>query len=49
MKRRDFLITTLLSSGLIISDQWQSEAASIPGFSQSPFTLGVASGDPEHP
>ena len=47
MKRRDFLITTLLSSGLIISDQWQSEAASIPDFSQSPFTLGVASGDPQ--
>ncbi|MDJ0511762.1 MAG: alkaline phosphatase D family protein [Crocosphaera sp.] len=46
MKRRDFLITTLLSSGLIIADQLNTQAASIPDFSQSPFTLGVASGDP---
>ncbi|MDJ0730904.1 MAG: alkaline phosphatase D family protein [Crocosphaera sp.] len=46
MKRRDFLITTLLSSGLIITDQLNTQAASIPDFSNSPFTLGVASGDP---
>ena len=45
MKRRDFLITTLLTSGLIITDPWKSQAASIPEFSDSPFTLGVASGD----
>ncbi len=46
MKRRDFLITTLLSSGLIISDPLNTQAASIPDFPNSPFTLGVASGDP---
>ncbi|MEL4895977.1 alkaline phosphatase D family protein [Crocosphaera sp. Alani8] len=47
MKRRDFLITTLLTSGLATIDPWESQAASIPEFSQSPFTLGVASGDPQ--
>ncbi|MDJ0658429.1 MAG: alkaline phosphatase D family protein [Crocosphaera sp.] len=46
MKRRDFLITTLLSSGLIATNQWKSQFASIPDLSKSPFTLGVASGDP---
>ncbi|ACB53722.1 phosphodiesterase/alkaline phosphatase D [Crocosphaera subtropica ATCC 51142] len=46
MKRRDFLITTLLSSGLIISDQLNTQAVSIPEFSNFPFSLGVASGDP---
>ncbi|MDJ0600457.1 MAG: alkaline phosphatase D family protein [Crocosphaera sp.] len=47
MKRRHFLVTTLLSSGLIIIDQLSTQAASIPDFSNSPFTLGVASGDPQ--
>ena len=47
MKRRNFLITTLLSSGLIITEQCLTQSASIPQFSESPFTLGVASGDPQ--
>ncbi|MGK7930133.1 MAG: alkaline phosphatase [Microcystaceae cyanobacterium] len=47
MKRRNFLITTLLTTGLMIAKQRETQSASIPEFSESPFTLGVASGDPK--
>ena len=42
MKRRDFIGSTLVGLG---TAQLAARASAFPGFSSSPFTLGVASGD----
>ncbi|WP_017655676.1 alkaline phosphatase D family protein [Fortiea contorta] len=44
-KRRDFLIGAGFATGLAVTSQW-SPAIARPRFSDYPFRLGVASGDP---
>ena len=46
LKRRSVLLGSGLLTGLILAGQWPRGVLAQPRFSDYPFTLGVASGDP---
>lgn len=46
MRRRRFLINAGAMTSLAIASQWASKTLAQPKFSNYPFSLGVASGDP---
>ncbi len=46
MRRRRFLISAGAMTSLAIASQWANKTLAQPKFSNYPFSLGVASGDP---